>query len=248
MLVVFWILLFLVSICLFLLLPGVWIWAIYSRYAGVRAVTCPENRQPVAVSFNALRAGITGLSRRPALGLNECTRWPERSDCGQKCIPEAVRRPPYTQGEVARPRARQVYHLPVLIAAAAAWVLGAVLHSQYLFREQWMQSIGLTEPELWIVVHWLSPHLITLSACVLFAYGIAALLAWTKGKGVGRGLAIALGVWGVFLAICWSVGAFHGLSRFLLDLEIAYTFVGSLIIGSIVGGLSGKLVTQQLRG
>jgi len=62
-----------------------WIW-FTSR--GDRLVTCPETRQPVGVTVDTKHAAWTGIAHTPALRLNTCTRWPERKDCGQKCLAE----------------------------------------------------------------------------------------------------------------------------------------------------------------
>ena len=42
---------------------------------------------------------------------------------------------------------RRVVHLPVLLAGAAAWVLGMAWHSEYLFRPRWMMALGLSDAQ-----------------------------------------------------------------------------------------------------
>jgi len=246
MLPVFWFLLFLVGACLFLLMSVLWGREIYTYYHGVRAVTCPETRQQVAVSFDALHAAATGLSRKPALRLADCTRWPMRMDCGQECIPEALQTEPYTRGEVNPPKTKKIYHLPVLIAAFAAWILGAIWHSEYLFREQWTESVGLSQPELRQIVEWLSPQLLSLAVPLLFAYGVAWLLAPTGGKGVWRGIVTSSFLWLAIGAAVLVGRGLAGISGNLLKIEAAYTFLASLAVGAIIGGLGGKLVKPAL--
>ncbi|MGA9414185.1 MAG: hypothetical protein WBV60_05795, partial [Terriglobales bacterium] len=90
MLLLFACFLFLVGICLILLLPTVWAGQTYRIYRDDRTVNCPETHAPVSVRFNALRAAWSSLSGPPKLRLADCTRWPERADCGQECIPDAV--------------------------------------------------------------------------------------------------------------------------------------------------------------
>jgi len=111
MLPVFWLLFFLVGTCLFVLLLLPWGLRIYSHYRGGRAVTCPETRQQVAVRLDALRATLANVTGSGVLRLADCTRWPMRADCGQECIPEAVRTAPYTKGEIELPKTKQIYHL-----------------------------------------------------------------------------------------------------------------------------------------
>ena len=57
------------------------------RYRRTFVITCPDNYQPAAVKVDALDAGRwAALSGEPDLHLKSCTRWPERSDCGQDCL------------------------------------------------------------------------------------------------------------------------------------------------------------------
>jgi hypothetical protein len=58
----------------------------YKRYRGKLLVTCPENRQVVAVEVDAAGAAITAATGGPKLVLTDCTRWPERQGCGQACL------------------------------------------------------------------------------------------------------------------------------------------------------------------
>lgn len=59
----------------------------FSRFRGKRIVTCPETRKPVGVDVDALHAAATTALSGPAeLRLKDCTRWPERENCGQECL------------------------------------------------------------------------------------------------------------------------------------------------------------------
>jgi hypothetical protein len=60
---------------------GTWI-----RFRGARVITCPENRKPAGVQLDARHAAATGLSSTPELRLSECSRWPEKQDCGRECL------------------------------------------------------------------------------------------------------------------------------------------------------------------
>ena len=66
----------------FLLTPLV---RLYARFRGTRVVTCPENQQPAAVKVDAVRAALSTVGTRD-LELSQCSRWPEKRDCGQECI------------------------------------------------------------------------------------------------------------------------------------------------------------------
>ena len=242
MLSLFWLLLFIVSACLFLLVLALWQWGVYNRYRGSRAVTCPEIHRQVAVSFDPLHAAITDLSNvKPKVRLADCTRWPMRKDCGQECIPEALRTEPYTKGEAQPPKVKRIYHVPVVIAAAAAWVLGMLWHSEALFRAHWAGALGLSESNLRQIVEWWTPHLLSVAVPLLFAYGVAWLLACIGQRGVWVGILLSS-----FLLISIAVavllsGSLAGISEDLLWLEAGYSTLASIVIGATIGGLSGKL-------
>ena len=244
MLPVFWLLLFLVAVGLFTLLLLPWGLQIYDYYRGARAVTCPETRQPVAVRFDALRATVAKVRGRPALRLADCTRWPMRVDCGQECIPEAVRTAPYTKGEIELAKTKQIYHLPVVAAAFLAWVLGALWHSQHVLRTRWMQAVGLRESDLRQIVWWLTPHLLSAAMCLLFAYGVAWLLACRRRKGTRQGILTSIFLWFAITAASLAATGFAGVPGNLLEMEAAYTFLASVVVGGIIGGLSGKLMER----
>ena len=72
---------------------GVLVWAItairtYFRYRGQMLFTCPETHKAAAVHINATKAALTSLRSRPAVRLHDCSRWPERKNCGQECLSE----------------------------------------------------------------------------------------------------------------------------------------------------------------
>jgi len=159
-------------------------------------------------------------------------------------MPEAQRTAAYTKGEVALPKTKKIYHLPVLIATFAAWVLGAIWHSHYLFRTRWMEAVGLSRSEVHQIVWALAPHLLSLAAPLLFAYGVAWLLAWNKEKGVPRGVVTSMLLWAAVAGTSLAAAGLAGISGDLLMVEGSYTFLASALIGAIIGGLSGKLVEQ----
>jgi len=241
MLPVFWLVFLILGSCLLLLMLGLWGQSLYSHYRGARAVICPETHQQVGVRFNALKAAMTELRGRPAFRLADCTRWPQRADCGQDCIPQALAAPTCAKGEAEPPKTKKIYHLPVLLAAFAAWVLGALWHSQYWLRPSWAQSLGLSPAELHRIVRWWTPHLLSVGACLLFGYGTAWLIAWHRRKGVAQGIITALSLWLAVALASMLVTDWTGIPSDLLRIELAYTFLASAVVGAIVGGLSGKL-------
>jgi hypothetical protein len=236
MLLLFLLLLFLVGVCLLLLLPALWAEQTYHTYCAGRAVNCPETHAPVSVRFNALRAAWSSLQGPPKLRLADCTRWPERADCGQECIPDAVQAQPASLEDHVPWRSRRVVHLPVLLAGAAAWVLGMAWHSEYLFRPRWMMALGLSDPQTRALARMMAPHLLSVGACVLFAYGVAGLLRWLGSRTLTHGIEVSAALWLAIFAALMAVTSSH-VAPGLLWIEGGYTLLGALLIGAIVGGV-----------
>ncbi len=214
---------------------------ISTRYFGSRLVACPEDQQAAVVDIDVRHAASTGIDGSPELRLCECTRWPEHSNCGQACLPQAVQPEPIPRGE-AKPAKKQIYHLPVVLGAFAAWYVGAVWHSQYLFRARWMNAVGLTHAQVKQMVWWLSPHLLTAAVCLLFAYGVAWLLAVSHRKGVLQGVLMSLLLCGAVVAMSW-----YGIAKLphdLLVIEAGYAALATLTVGIIVGGLYDKFLMR----
>jgi hypothetical protein len=245
MLLLFGLLLVVFGIALFLLMPALWVREVHHQYSAPRPVTCPETRQPAGVTIDATHAGRTALQSTPEFRLADCTRWPARIRCGQECLPEALHNEPYTQGEVRFPKShRRIYHLPVLLAAFAAWYVGMLWHSEYLFRDRWMNALGLTPDQVRQIVLWSSPHLLSIGACLLFAYGVAWLQTWLSRKGVWQGILSSTMLWAALLLV--TLPSMIGLPRDLFLIEAGYTLIAAIVAGTIIGGLSGKLVLRTL--
>jgi hypothetical protein len=64
-------------------IPGV---RAYCAYRGKRLVACPETHKTVSVNVAAQEAAVGAFLGEPTLRLNECSRWPERRNCGQDCL------------------------------------------------------------------------------------------------------------------------------------------------------------------
>ena len=236
MLLLFWLFLFVVGTCLILLMPALWGKQIYNTYRGGRTVTCPETHASVLVRFNALRAAFTGLSDKPKLRLADCSRWPMRADCGQECIPDATKTAPIAEERAGLPQKNRICHLPVLLAAAAAWVLGMVWHSEYLFRPLWMNAMNLSDHKTRVLAEMWTPHLITVAACLLFAYSVGLLVAWLGKRTLFSGVQIALSIWLVVMAAI-MVATRSQVAPQLIWIEGGYSFLGALLVGVIIGSV-----------
>lgn len=64
-------------------IPGV---RAYLNFRGKRLITCPETHKPEAVEVAAGEAGLGVFFNEPTMRLKECSRWPERQNCGQDCL------------------------------------------------------------------------------------------------------------------------------------------------------------------
>jgi hypothetical protein len=58
----------------------------YLRYRGQRLVTCPETHETAAVRVNAGKAASMTLIGKQEVRLDQCSRWPEKRNCGQECL------------------------------------------------------------------------------------------------------------------------------------------------------------------
>jgi len=238
MLFLIWLVLCLVALSLILLLPALRGREFYQRYSGSRLVACPENQQAAAVNLDARHAAATGMNGRADLRLCDCTRWPERSKCDRGCLSQAVQAEPYPPD--VKVGTKPIYHLPIVLAAFAAWYLGVIWHSQYTFRPRWLHAVGLTQAQVKQMGWWYSAHLVTVAVCLLFAYGVAWLLAVCHRKGVLQGVLMSALLCGAVIATSW-----YGVARLphdLLLIEAGYTVLVVFTVGAIVGGLYDRLV------
>ena len=56
------------------------------RYRGKMLFTCPETGKSACVKVAAGQAARSSLVGRPKIHLSDCSRWPERQNCGQECL------------------------------------------------------------------------------------------------------------------------------------------------------------------
>jgi len=72
-----------VGLVIFRAIPG---FRAYFKFRGERLVTCPETHKAAAVGVGAGEAALGAFLKEPTLRLVECSRWPERANCGQECL------------------------------------------------------------------------------------------------------------------------------------------------------------------
>jgi uncharacterized protein DUF1761 len=239
MLLLFWMLLFLVGVCLFVLTPSLLGFMIYGRYRGPRAVTCPETHGPAEVQIDALHAGFTGMAATEKLRLASCTLWPMRANCDESCISQAVAAP------VISPPVRvkleslphPTIHLPAyLVATAAFWFVGAFWYSQFVFRGAWMKMTGFTPQQIRELVELWSPHLVTVGIAALFTFALAWVVALFDCHSAPRGVAAGFLLWLVFWVFMVGVILLRQLPLGLISIHGGYTLLASMAAGAILGG------------
>lgn len=68
----------------FVLLPvAVHTW---QRYRYRKVVTCPETHQPAEIAIDTPRAALSSVFGRAKVRIRECSLWPKRKGCAQKCV------------------------------------------------------------------------------------------------------------------------------------------------------------------
>jgi hypothetical protein len=68
-----------------------WVLPAWRGYRGKRIVTCPDTRESAAVEVDAARVAASAWGGPPDVRLKDCSRWPEKAECGQECLAEVVR-------------------------------------------------------------------------------------------------------------------------------------------------------------
>jgi hypothetical protein len=58
----------------------------FFMYRGKRLITCPETLTKESVDVAAGKAATWAFIGEPVLRLDQCSRWPERRNCGQECL------------------------------------------------------------------------------------------------------------------------------------------------------------------
>jgi Protein of unknown function (DUF1761) len=232
--------LFLLALCVIYMLPTLWGLSIFSRYRGDRLVTCPETHDTAVVELDAKHAAVSGLAGQEKLRLESCSRWPERADCGQDCIAQALHdpivleRPPVESHNPFR----GIHHVAVLIAAAVSWMVGAFWYSERLFRPAWMRITGLSDSaERQRFDADSSAFTIAFVGALVFAYVLDWVIVRTGRPSIWRGAVegLALGV-AATLTPLFTVMAFEGKPAELFWIHGGYMLLACLLVGAIEGG------------
>lgn len=67
------------------------------HFRGRRIVTCPETRKDVYVKIDPTAAALpTAIGWPPDYRVSDCSRWPDRRYCGQRCVVQIAKDPDAT--------------------------------------------------------------------------------------------------------------------------------------------------------
>lgn len=250
MLVVLLIFLLFLGLCIIYLMPALMGYSIFARYRGDRLVTCPETKNPVVVELDAHHAAVTGLTGKPETRIAGCTRWPEREECDQACLPQAVNDAVILEARPSefRESVRGLNHAAVFISAAVFWMVGAFWYSEQLFRPAWMRLVGLSDSaERRRFDADSSAFTLAFVGALVLAYVLDWVIVRTGRPSILRGAVegLALGV-AATLTPLFAVMAFEARPTELFWIHGGFMLLGCLMIGAIEGGWAQQASKQGL--
>ena len=235
-------LLFLVAAFVTILMPLVYGAQVYRSRRGPRHVACPETGATVVVHMDAAHSVTTALNGPEYVRLSSCTRWPSRASCDQDCVYDLVR-----DSEAEAPAGSRSVHIPVLVGAALAWLLGAIWYSRPLFRAAWMQAHGLTPQAARLRAAMILPYLIPFAGFLLLGYVVAWHIRRGGKDGVLRGLAFGAVLSAAYVLVDWLARqALPGPWLPFSWVERSYVIVGGALAAGIVSGWGSLRLALRL--
>ena len=130
-----------------------------------------------------------------------------------------------------------VNYLAVVVAALAAFFLGALWYSPALFAKQWMKAHGYTEDKIKEMQKSAMPaYLVSLVCYVVMAYVLAVFIATMNVASATGGMCAGLLAWLGFaatLGLTANMFSEKKIATFFLD--AGYQLVHLLVMGAILG-------------
>lgn len=62
----------------------------FMRYRKMRRVHCPEANKAALMNVNAKAAALTAAQGKTQLRVSNCSLWPEKRDCAQRCLAQVA--------------------------------------------------------------------------------------------------------------------------------------------------------------
>ena len=228
MYIFFWFLLLLCGIAVLFAFPGALWLEIRRMYGGTRTVTCPDNRDQVMVYLNAKKAANALFGPRK-IEIAGCSRWPEKGDCAQGCVPEAISKNP--------PAEFSINHPAVFLTALVSWGASGVLRYSPFARE-WMAAAGFPPAEFWARIGVRYPVIVGFFGLLAMAYVFTFVMRHTNQTGLAQSMLTAsllwLGVVGItipetFFFVPFRVFALDALAM-LIALLVQGVLVGVVVL------------------
>lgn len=121
--------------------------------------------------------------------------------------------------------------LGVVLAAAAAWVFGAIWYG--VIGKKWMEASGLTEES--IDRRNPAPYIVSFICTLLVAGMLRHILVMGGIEGVGESVLTGLGL-GLFVASPWIVTnvMFAQRNKSLIWMDSAYPTIGMALMGGVL--------------
>lgn len=121
--------------------------------------------------------------------------------------------------------------LGVVLAAAAAWVFGAIWYG--VIGKKWMEASGLTEES--IDRRNPAPYIVSFICTLLVAGMLRHILVMGGIEGVGKSVLTGLGL-GLFVASPWIVTnvMFAQRDKSLIWMDSAYPTIGMALMGGVL--------------
>ena len=130
-----------------------------------------------------------------------------------------------------------INYLAVLVAAAAAWALGAVWYMA--LAKPWMAAVGTTREKIAASKTQSGaslPFVFAFAACVLMAWVLAGIVGHLGQVTPRSGVISALFCWAGFVITTMIVNnSFAMRSRMLLLIDGGYWLVALVLMGAIIG-------------
>jgi hypothetical protein len=63
---------------------------VFMRYRKIRRVTCPEEKKTALMNVNAKAAALAAAQGKNQLRVINCSLWPEKRDCAQRCLAQVA--------------------------------------------------------------------------------------------------------------------------------------------------------------
>lgn len=194
-------------------------------FSSVRVVRCPESQTDVEVEMDAKKAARTVFSDKQQVEIAWCERWPERKNCPQDCVPQAVAQNTHLTFAIN--------HVGVVFAALLSWAAVGALRASPMTRE-WLAESGYSRAEFWTRIGLRTPAVLTLLASFVAAYVLVWILRHTKTSGVLHGISAALIVWAATVAVSIPQLMFESGTRVFL-LNSFFALLTLVIAGAAVG-------------